>query len=148
MKDIMRVTGSGNLTRDVELRSTKGGAQVANLRVAFNTRRPDGQGNWTDKANYVDVEVWGAQAENCARYLSKGSRVFIDGELDYQEWEDRTSGQKRSTLRVRAQTVTFEGGASGSPSRPATPVSEEPTLPDAPVALRRWRRHSLLSPSA
>jgi single-strand DNA-binding protein len=132
MKDIMRVTGSGNLTRDVELRSTKSGAQVANLRVAFNTRRPDGQGGWTDKANYVDVEVWGAQAENCAGYLSKGSRIFVDGELDYQEWEDRTSGQKRSTLRVRAQTVTFEGGGSAGHGRPAAPAGDEPPPPDAP----------------
>jgi single-strand DNA-binding protein len=132
MKDIMRVTGSGNLTRDVELRSTKSGAQVANLRVAFNTRRPDGQGGWTDKANYIDVEVWGAQAENCARYLSKGSRVFVDGELDYQEWEDRSSGQKRFTVRVRAQTVTFEGGGSGRPGPAALASSDEPPLPETP----------------
>lgn len=134
MKDIMRVTGSGNLTRDVELRSTKSGAQVANLRVAFNTRRPDGQGGWTDKANYVDVEVWGAQAENCAKYLSKGSRVFVDGELDYQEWEDRSTGQKRSTIRVRAQTVTFEGGGSGGPGPAARPSSDAPPLTETPSA--------------
>jgi single-strand DNA-binding protein len=131
VKDIMRVAGSGNLTRDVELRSTKSGTQVANLRLAFNTRRPDGQGGWTDKANYVDVEVWGAQAENCAKYLSKGSRVFVDGELDYQEWEDRSSGQKRSILRIRAQTVTFEGGGSGGTSRSAKVASDHP-ISEAP----------------
>jgi single-strand DNA-binding protein len=128
MRDIMRVIGSGNLTRDVELRTTKN-AQVATLRVAFNTRRPDGQGGWADKANYVDVEVWGAQAENCSRYLSKGSRVFIDGELDYQEWEDRASGQKRSALRIRAQTVVFEGGRSAGAARPSEQVAEQAPLP-------------------
>lgn len=135
MRDIMRVTGSGNLTRDVEVRATKSGAQVATLRVAFNTRRPDGQGGWTDKANYIDVEVWGAQAENSARYLRKGSRVFIDGELDYQEWDDRATGQKRSTLRVRAQTVTFEGGQAGSGVRSRAPDSptDPPSVSEAPA---------------
>jgi len=134
VRDIMRVTGSGNLTREVELRATKSGAQLALLRVAFNTRRPDGQGGWADKANYLDVEVWGGQATNCAEYLTKGSRVFIDGELDYQEWEDRTSGQKRSVLRVRAQTVTFEGaartgGGVGAPP-PPRPTTDPPLVPE------------------
>jgi single-strand DNA-binding protein len=140
MRDIMRVTGSGNLAREVELRPTRSGAQLALLRVAFTTRRPDGDGGWVDKPNYVDVEVWGGQAENCARYLSKGSRVFIDGELDYQEWDERSTGQKRSALRVRAQTVTFEGGTpSGEERRPdapprartdTAPAAAEPELPE------------------
>jgi single-strand DNA-binding protein len=137
LRDIMRVTGSGNLTREVELRATKSGAQLALLRVAFNTRRPDGDGGWADKPNYVDVEVWGGQAENCARYLSRGSRVFIDGELDYQEWEERSTGQKRSALRIRAQTVTFEGGAPSGDARRATapppPVTHSAPDPPAPA---------------
>jgi single-strand DNA-binding protein len=73
----------------------------------------------------------GGQAVNCAEYLAKGSRVFIDGELDYQEWEDRVSGQKRSTLRVRAQTVTFESPAAarGSRQQPPGPPPAEPRIP-------------------
>ncbi len=129
MRDIMRVTGSGNLTRDVELKPNKSGAQLALLRIAFNTRRPDGEGGWADKPNYVDVEVWGGQATNCAKYLSKGSRVFIDGELDYQDWDDRSTGQKRSTLRVRAQTVTFEGAATGGGAEGAPRASQPPADP-------------------
>ena len=134
MRDIMRVTGSGNLTREVELRATKSGAELALLRVAFNTRRSDGQGGWADKPNYIDVEVWGGQAKNCADRLTKGSRVFIDGELDYQEWEDRNSGQKRSALRVRAQTVTFEGGTAAARAEPAPrahrPPADAPPIPE------------------
>jgi single-strand DNA-binding protein len=129
VRDIMRVTGSGNLTREVELRATKNGAELALLRVAFNTRRPDGQGGWADKPNYLDVEVWGGQAKNCADRLKKGSRVFIDGELDYQEWEDRSSGQKRSALRVRAQTVTFEGGTAAAGAEPAPRAHRSPADP-------------------
>jgi single-strand DNA-binding protein len=134
VRDIMRVTGSGNLTREVELRDTKSGAQLALLRIAYTTRRPDGEGGWADKANYLDVEVWGGQAANCAKCLSKGSRVFFDGELDYQEWEDRTTGQKRSALRVRAQTVTFEGGAAAAGAQPAPqahrPAADPPPVPE------------------
>lgn len=131
MRDIMRVTGSGNLVREVELRTTTSGAQVATLRVAFNTRRPDGQGGWADKPNYLDVEVWGGQAVNCAEYLVKGSRVFIDGELAYQEWDDRASGQKRSTLRVRAQTVTFESPAPKTTARRESPAARvDPLTPE------------------
>jgi single-strand DNA-binding protein len=77
-----RLSLSGNLTRDIELRSTPNGAQVATL-------RPDGQGEWADKANEIDVEVWGGQAANCAQYLSKGSRVLVTGELDYREPDRR-----------------------------------------------------------
>jgi single-strand DNA-binding protein len=132
VRDIMRVIGSGNLTRDVEVRATPSGAQFATLRVAFNTRRPDGSGGWADKANYVDVEVSGAQADACARYLHKGSRVFIDGELEFQEWQDRSSGQKRSTLRVRAQTVTFEGGRAADGPGTSRPEALGPSAPIAP----------------
>jgi single-strand DNA-binding protein len=115
----------------VELRATKSGAEVALLRVAFNTRRSDGQGGWADKPNYLDVEVWGGQAKNCADRLTKGSRVFIDGDLDYQEWEDRNGGQKRSALRVRAQTVTFEGGAAATGGQPAPRAHLPPADPSA-----------------
>ncbi len=66
---------TGNLTRDPELRSTPGGTSVCKLRVAVNSRRKDGSGNWVDKPNYFDVTVWGAQGENCANYLSKGRPV-------------------------------------------------------------------------
>ena len=100
MRDIMRVTGSGNLTPEAQVRETTSGAQVAVLAIAFTTRRPDGHGAWADKASYLDVAVWGGQARNCAEHLGKGSRVFIDSELDYQEWEERASGQKRRTTCV------------------------------------------------
>ncbi|MFL5780388.1 MAG: single-stranded DNA-binding protein, partial [Thermoleophilaceae bacterium] len=70
--NINRVVMTGNLTRDPELRHTGGGTPVCSLRIACNTRRRDEAGNWTDKPNYFDVTVWGAQGENCAKFLSKG----------------------------------------------------------------------------
>ena len=87
--NINRVIITGNLTSDPELRSLPSGTSVCKLRVACNTRRKDNStGEWVDKPNYFDVTVWGAQGENCARYLSKGRPVAVDGRLEWREWED------------------------------------------------------------
>jgi len=116
--NINRVILTGNLTRDPELRSLPSGTSVCSLRVAVNTRRKDGQtGEWVDKPNYFSVTVWGAQGDNCARYLSKGRPVAIDGRLEWSEWESQDGG-KRSKVEVVADTVQFlgsrgDGGESG-----------------------------------
>jgi single-strand DNA-binding protein len=111
--NINRVIITGNLTADPELRSLPSGTAVCKLRVACNTRRKDGaSGEWVDKPNYFDVTVWGAQGENCARYLSKGRGVAIDGRLEWRQWEN--DGQKRSAIDIIADTVQFLGGGQGS----------------------------------
>src|SRR5262245_37095712 len=108
--NINRVVLTGNLTRDPELRSTQGGTSVCSLRVACNTRRKGPSGDWEDKPNFFDVTVWGAQGENCARFLSKGRPVAIDGRLEWREWEDRESGHKRQAIDIIADAVQFLGG--------------------------------------
>jgi single-strand DNA-binding protein len=107
--NINRVVLTGNLTRDPELRSTSGGTSVCSLRIATNTRRRDANGEWGDKANYFDVTVWGAQGENCARFLAKGRPVAIDGRLEWREWEDQ-NGNKRQAVEIIADSVQFLGG--------------------------------------
>jgi single-strand DNA-binding protein len=108
--NINRVVLTGNLTRDPELRSTPGGMSVCSLRIASNTRRKDGAtGEWGDKPNYFSVTVWGAQGENCARFLSKGRPVCIDGRLEWREWQDQ-SGNKRESIEIVADAVQFLGG--------------------------------------
>jgi single-strand DNA-binding protein len=115
--NINRVVITGNLTTDPELRSLPSGTSVCKLRVACNTRRKDNStGEWVDKPNYFDVTVWGAQGENCARYLSKGRPVAIDGRLEWREWES-PEGHKRQGVDIIAEAVQFlsgprdEGGA-------------------------------------
>ena len=115
MRDIATATLSGNLTRDVELKSLPSGTDVARLRVATTTRRRAGE-EWVDKTNYFTVEVYGAQARSCAQYLHKGSRVFVDAELDWREWTDQQDN-KREAVTFRARQVLFEGG------RPTSAVS-------------------------
>ena len=128
--NINRVTITGNLTRDPELRSLPSGTSVCKMRVAVNSRRKDGaSGEWVDKPNYFDVTVWGAQGENCANYLSKGRPVAVDGRLDWREWEAQ-DGSKRQAVEIIADTVQFlgsrEGSGNGNGGGGFTPQSDVP----------------------
>jgi single-strand DNA-binding protein len=108
--NINRVVLTGNLTHDPELRSLPSGMSVCKLRVACNTRRKNNAtGDWEDKPNYFDVTVWGAQGENCARFLARGRPVAIDGRLEWREWEAQ-DGSKRQSTEIIADAVQFLGG--------------------------------------
>jgi single-strand DNA-binding protein len=125
--NINRVIITGNLTSDPELRSLPSGTSVCKLRVACNTRRKDNStGEWVDKPNFFDVTVWGAQGENCARYLSKGRPVAVDGRLEWREWESESG--KRQAVDIIADSVQFLGGRDDAPSggNAFTPRSDVP----------------------
>ena len=107
-RGIAHVTLVGNLTRDPELRQTPNGTSVCQLGVAVNSSYKDSSGQWVEKPNFFDVTVWGAQGENCARYLSKGRQVAVDGRLDQRSWEAQ-DGSKRSRVEIVADTVMFIG---------------------------------------
>ena len=103
---INRVNITGNLTRDPELRATQGGTQVLHLGVAVNDRRRNPQtGNWEDYPNFVDCTMFGTRAESLARFLSKGTKVAIEGKLRWSQWE--RDGQKRSKLEVVVDDLEF-----------------------------------------
>ena len=107
--NINRVIITGNLTKDPDVRTIPSSGQtVCSMRIACNGRRRNADGQWEDAPNFFDVTVWGPQAENCGRYLSKGRGVAIDGRLRWREWE--TEGQKRSAVDIIAETVQFLGG--------------------------------------
>jgi len=117
---INRVVLVGRLTRGPELRALPSGLGACNLRLACNTTRRDAEGEYHDKPNFFDVSVYGASAENVNRYTHKGSRVAIDGRLEWREWET-SDQQKRQTVSIVADTVLFldspgerpEGGRRG-----------------------------------
>lgn len=115
-ENINRVTITGNLTADPELRHTGSGTAVCSLRVAVNGRRKDQSGQWVDKPNYFNVTVWGAQGENCNNYLSRGRPVAIDGRLDWREWEAKDGSGKRQTVEIVAETVQFLGSRGDAPA--------------------------------
>ena len=111
--DLNRVTLVGRLTRDPELRHTASGDPVCSIRLAFSSRSRDETGNWGDKSNYVDITVFGRQAETASTYLTKGRRVGIDGRLSWREWQAQ-DGTRRQSIEVIAQDLFFldsrEGG--------------------------------------
>lgn len=103
---INRVTISGNLTRDPELRATPNGSAVLRFGMAVNDRRRNAAtGEWEDVPNFVDCVVFGNRAEPLSRFLSKGSKVFVEGKLRYSSWEK--DGQRRSKLEVVVDEVEF-----------------------------------------
>jgi single-strand DNA-binding protein len=129
--NINRVILTGNLTRDPELRSTQNGTSVCSLRLAVNTRRRSAAGEWEDKPNFFDITVWGAQGENCNRFLSKGRPVAVDGRLEWREYTDK-QGNNRQTIDVIADSVQFLGGGreegqSSGNGGGFTPSSDIPT---------------------
>ncbi len=89
MANINRVTITGNLTRDPELRRCQRHLGLCAARRLNGRRRTQQTEQWEDEPNYFDVTVWGAQGENCSKYLAKGRRVAIDGRLQWREWTSR-----------------------------------------------------------
>lgn len=101
---INRVCVSGNLTSDPEMRSTAGGTSVMGFGVAVNERRKNNRtGEWEDYPNFVDCTLFGKRAEALEQYLSKGTKVAVEGRLRYSSWEK--DGQKRSKLGVIVEEV-------------------------------------------
>ena len=92
----------GNLTRDIELRDA-GGTSVGSFGLAVNWRGAEGK----EGVDFFNIDVWGKQAENCAKYISKGSKVGVVGQLKSRSWEDKETGAKRTAVSVRAQNVEF-----------------------------------------
>lgn len=118
---INRVVISGNLTRDPDLRATAGGMQVMSLGVAVNDRRKNQQtGEWEDYPNFVDCTMFGTRAASLASFLSKGTKVAIEGKLRWSQWE--RDGQKRSKLEVLVDNLEFMSSRpQGSPEQQYAP---------------------------
>ncbi len=128
MASFNKVLLMGNLTRDPELRFTSSGSALAKFGLAVNRKYKAGE-EWKEEVCFVDITVWGKQAENCAEYLSKGRPVFIDGRLQFSTWET-DDGQKRNKLEVVANSVQFLGQAGGGGGKSG---GMQPDMEDAPV---------------
>ena len=119
---INRVNISGNLTRDPELRMTGGGTQILAFGVAVNDRRRNPQtGEWEDYPNFVDCIVFGARAEPLSRFLSKGSKVAVEGKLRYSSWETK-DGQKQGQ-----PAPSYPAPTAAAPQAYSAPVQTPPS---------------------
>lgn len=113
---INRVSITGRLTRDPELRQSSKGTYVLGFSVAVNGRRKNAQtGEWEDEATFVDCVQFGHGADRLAERLSKGSKVAVDGRLRQSTWEDRQTGQRRSKLEVVCNEVDLMGAKPQEP---------------------------------
>jgi len=118
MASYNRVILVGNLTRDPELRYIPSGTAVTDVGLAVNDRRKNANGEWVEETTFVDITLWGRQAEIACEYLSKGSSCLIEGRLKLDSWEK--DGQKFSKLKVigdRMQMLGSKGGSGGGGSR-------------------------------
>jgi single-strand DNA-binding protein len=120
MASLNKVMLIGNLTRDPEIRYTPKGTAVTDIGLAINRVSTGENGERQEETTFVDVTLWGRTAEIAGQYLSKGKPVFIEGRLQMDQWQDKTSGEKRSRLKIVAESMQLLGsrgeGQGGAPS--------------------------------
>jgi single-strand DNA-binding protein len=126
MANLNRVLLIGNLTRDPELRVTPKGTAICQFGLAISRSFKDESGQTREEATFVDIEAWGKSGELIAKYCTKGRPLFVEGRLRFDQWEDKTSGQKRSKLKVVLENFQFLGGREGgAPGAGGAPKSDE-----------------------
>ena len=135
MSTLNRVFLMGNLTRDPEVRYTPSQTAVGTLGMAINEKYRNKAGETVERTVFVDVEVWGRQAETCSEYLYKGSPVFVEGSLKLDQWTNQ-QGEKRSKLTVSANRVQFLGAPRRGAETSDAPQNNVPPPADfeAPAA--------------
>jgi len=111
MPNLNKVLLMGNLTRDPEVKHTPKGMAVAEIGLAINNTFTV-NGEKREEVIFVDVELWGRQAEVAGEYLRKGRPVFIEGRLKVESWDDKQTGQKRSKMKVVGEVMQMLGGKS------------------------------------
>ncbi len=125
MAKLNKVFLMGNLTRDPELRYTPSGTAIASFGIAINRTWSGPDGEKKEEVCYVDINMFGRRAEVINEYFSKGNPIFIEGRLQFQQWETK-DGQKRNTLRVVAEDFQFIGGKTKRDEGPSFPEGVAP----------------------
>lgn len=119
MANLNKVQLIGNITRDPEVKYTPKGSAVTDLGLAINRYYTTETGEKREEVTFVDVTLWGRQAEIAGEYCKKGRSVYVEGRLQLDSWEDKATGQKRNRLRVVADSMQLLGpkpGGAGSSS--------------------------------
>ena len=117
MANLNKVMLIGNLTRDPELRYTPSGRAVADISLAINRVWVNDAGQKQEETTFVDVTLWGRQAELAQQYLTKGRGAYVEGRLQMDTWDDKETGKKRSRLKVVGDSLQFlPDGRGGAPA--------------------------------
>lgn len=118
MANLNRVTLIGNLTRDVELKYTGKGTAIADISIAVNRKWKDQDNQMKEETTFVDLTAFGKTAELAQQYLAKGSSCYFEGRLNLETWEDKTTQQKRSRMKVIIENMQFLGSKKDSGNQP------------------------------
>ena len=152
MPNLNKVMLMGNLTRDPEIKYTPKGMAIAHFGIAVNRVWSNEAGEKQEEVTFIDIEMFGRKAEVVGEYFKKGKPIYVEGRLKLDSWDDKTSGQKKSKLKVVGETFEFlgsreggGGGGSGGESseggrsearstssfrKPASPPPKPPADPD------------------
>ena len=122
MANVNKVILIGNCTRDPEVRYTPKGTAVADIGLAMNRYFSSDGGERREETTFVDVTLWGRQAEVAGEYLKKGRPVYIEGRLQMDSWDDKNTGQKRTKLKIVGEQMQLlgsrdNGGSSSAPQQ-------------------------------
>lgn len=133
MASFNKVILIGNLTRDIELKYLPRGTAVCNLSLAVNRRWKNEVGEEKEDVYFAECKAFGKQAETIAQYVKKGHPLMVEGRLTREEWDDKKTGEKRSTTRIMIETFQFlkgrDEGAAPAPRRePASAPAPKPDL--------------------
>ena len=129
MANLNKVMLIGNLTRDPELRVTPKGTAICQFSLAVNRKFKDESGGEREEVTYIDVEAWSKQGETIAKYCTKGRPLFVEGRLRLDQWEDKTTKEKRSRMKVVLENFQFLGSGradGGSPGAGGSEGGSEP----------------------
>lgn len=119
MANLNKVMLIGNLTRDPELRVTPKGTAICQFSLAVNRKFKDESGGEREEVTYVDIEAWSKQGETIAKYCTKGRPLFVEGRLRLDQWEDKTTKEKRSRMKVVLENFQFLGSGRSDGTAPA-----------------------------
>lgn len=111
-KGFSKVILMGNLTRDVEMRTTPSGQTVANFSLAVSRSWKDQNGQTQEQTSFINCVAWGKAGEIIAQYTSKGSPLLVSGRLDQRTYDDK-DGNKRQAVEVNVEDFNFIGGGRG-----------------------------------
>lgn len=128
MSDINNVFLTGRLTGFPELRATASGTQILSFGLAFNTSVRNRQtGEWDERGNFIDCTIFGKRAEALSRYLTKGQKVAVTGELRYSTWDK--DGQRHSKLDVIVDDIVFMSQRQDANRSAQAPAPQAPMPP-------------------
>ena len=126
MASLNKVMLIGNVTRDPEIRYTPKGTALVEIGLAVNRRYTAENGEKREEVTFVDVTLWGRTAEIANEYLRKGRPVYIEGRLQLDSWDDKTTGQKRSKMKIVLENFQFLGSGGGGGGSQGGEYDEEP----------------------